>query len=175
MVTAQFSGIVQYASPIFTGGVGSTFTGSYSYDTGAAVTALPGVFQGLGIGYAMLSFVIDGQSYGPAVLGIADNYGGADTLWVTTSSPLGFPAIQLQGPSSLWSGTDLSVLNGRTLTDFISSNTNIVSSDGGNQGRITAWSQFTASTVPEPSTLALAALALAVCTRRRPRQRATGA
>jgi hypothetical protein len=166
VVTGSFSGLVKVSSPIFQGGPGSAFSGSYSYDTTASPTSLPGPFSGRGTGYAALSFAIDGVEYGPALIGISDNYSGLyDILWVITN-PTGYPAIQLIGSKDLWSGTSLSVLDGRTFADFNAfPNGNVASSSGSTEGSITAWSQRadqnTGGTVPEPATLALTGLALA--------------
>ena len=162
IVRGDFSGTVATAGAPFAGPVGSAFSGYYTYDTSAAALgALPGPFAGLGTGYSALSFVIDGTSFGPAIVALSDNYIGLfDILWVMTS-PTGYPALQLAGPTSLWSGESLSNLDGITFSDF-SSDLNVVSRAGLGDGSVTAWSQRDATvTVPEPATLALLAFGLA--------------
>ena len=165
IIEGDFSGVVGSPGFPFAGGAGSTYSGSYTYDTAAPTVPLPGVFAGLGTGYAALSYVIDGTSLAPAVIGIADNnssgFGTFDILWVL-SLPTGYPSLQLAAPANLWSGTSLSNLDGVNFSDFSETSFTLLAdvNPGGGVGTVSAWSQR-AVTVPEPATLALLGIGFA--------------
>ena len=133
----------------------SVGNGYFSYDDSNITTVgAPGGFQPGGVWYSALSFVFGGVSPASSVMGVYDNYLGTSDCLAVSAAALAAPALSLCGATGLWSGTQLSNLNGRTTADFI--NNAIVADASGVRGEFISLTQR----VPEPGTLALLGLAL---------------
>lgn len=138
----------------------SVGNGFFSYDDSNATTvgAAPGFSNG-GVWYAAIAFVFGATAASDPLMGVYDNFGGStDCLVVATASAGNAgPVLSLCGVSSLWSGGQLSNLNGLSTSDFPSNN--VISNAGGASGTLISLVQR--SNVPEPGTIALLGLGLA--------------
>ncbi len=162
VIRGDFSGVVQAGGPPFAGPPGSSYSAHYTYDSAAPPVPLPGVFADLGSGYRGNSFVIDGTALQSVVIAIANDLNGADLLWVLSGLD-GVPAMQLGGPTGLWTSETLGVLDLIVFGDFTGTDQNRVFADvsGLVFGSITSWSQALAPTeVTEPATVAILGLGM---------------
>jgi hypothetical protein len=144
------AGVITYD---FSTTVGS---GHFSYDDSNTTTvpATPGFAPG-GVWYAALSFVFGAVSVSNPVIGNYDNYSGAVDCLTVGPSSVNYPSLSLCGSNGLWSGTQLSNLNGRGTADFVGNA--IVINAAGQSGQFLSLAQ---RSVPEPGTLALLGLGL---------------
>ena len=136
----------------------SVGNGYFSYDDSntTTVAAAPN-FAGGGVWYAAIAFVFGATTVSDPLMGVYDNFGGSVDCIAVAPASSDNPRLSLCGVSSLWSGGQLSNLNGLSTSDFPSNN--IVVNAAGTGGSLISLVQR--SSVPEPGTLALLGLGLA--------------
>ena len=137
----------------FTSTVGN---GSFSYeDSNTTTVSAPLGVQPGAVWYDALSFVFGGAALVDPVVGNYDNF-LASFDCIAVVAPGGNGILSLCGPTTLWSGTQLSNLNGLSTSDFTAT---FVTNPRGNSGTLTSLTPSVS--VPEPATLALVGLSLA--------------